>query len=129
MRILRDLVWTAHRSINPATRFGGNISGGLAHEHASTTACQYICDIADERAGHGAGELINYRGFAIPVGPKSVLFFKIGTLEKKLWFCKVHVLKSGDGAGVYPRAGLVLGRFGVCRSVEPIRAFAYIPGK
>ena len=49
-----------------------------------------------------------YRGFAILVGPNSVLFFKIGTLEKKLWFCKVHVLKSGDGAGDYPHADLVL---------------------
>jgi hypothetical protein len=38
-----------------------------------------------------------YRGFAIPVGPKSVLFFKIGTLEISLWFCKVQVLKSDDG--------------------------------
>ena len=37
-----------------------------------------------------------------------MLFFKIGTLEKKMWFCKVHVLKSGDGAGVYPHADLVL---------------------
>ena len=43
-----------------------------------------------------SGVTRQYRGFAIPVGTKSVLFFKIGTHQKILWFCKVHVLKAGD---------------------------------
>jgi len=44
-----------------------------------------------------SGAMRQYRGFVILVGIKSVLFFKIGTHQKKLWFCKVHVLKSGAG--------------------------------
>ena len=46
-----------------------------------------------------------YRGFAILVGPKSMLVFKIGTHDKNLWFCKVHVLKSDDMELLYRNVG------------------------